>query len=474
MNRFAAVALAIAALASSVAAEAASETVLIQDVTVIPMTEDGGAIEHQDVLILDQKFNAIGPTGTLQTPIGLTPIDGRGKFLIPGLGDAHVHLPYQTEITDATFAQEDPQVLFNLFVAHGVTFVRNMGGSDYALQLRDEIDGGERLGPTVFTVGPMLSGTDTGLFQSLGEDADVDQIVADHKAKGYDAIKIHTQPNRDAFVRLTKAAHEANLPIVGHVPFTVGLTQTLEARLDRIEHIDLFSITIAADDAPGTGKGWPAMMERYNHPDKTKIAPLAKVLIENDVVLVPTLATTKIGEMSKDEVKALIDSESLANRTTQKLRDHWASRWLGEMQTYERAGLNLPGMTETPKLILERFIDAGVPMIAGTDTPAVPMIAGLALHEELADYVAAGMTPKQAIASSTSELAKAMWLEGEFGQIKPGLRADAVLLSANPLEDIANTQKIDAVLLRGKLLDREALDGLIDEVDTITNAIIPQ
>ena len=455
-----------------VAESVLSAPVLIENVTLIAMNGEVDAVANQDVLADEGIFVAIGDHGSLDVPDDAARVDGRGKWLIPGLGDAHVHYPYQPggPSGDGTmFAQENAEVLNKLFVAHGVTFVRNMGGSPNVLEIREQIAGGEAVGPTIMTVGPMLSGSDAGVFRTLGPDADAAAIVQEHLDAGYDAIKIHTSPDPDAFAALSAEARRRGVPIVGHIPFTVGYSTSLE-KLDTIEHIGTFGISVSADDAPGTGEPWPAMMERYNHPDPAKIDALAEQIKAADTVLVPTLAVTTLGAMTSEQFREHVESDDFATLTTPAIREHWIDRWTNEIGMYERAGIELAGQRDTPRLILERFVSAGVSIVAGTDAPATPMIAGRSLHAEIAAYADAGMTPRQALASATSDLADAMGRGERFGRIAVGLRADAVLLDADPLADIANTTAIRGVLLRGDYLDRSALDGLLRNVETIATA----
>ena len=449
-------------------------SVLIENVTIVPMVEgQPDAVAGQDVLVAGETFAAIGPAGTLDVPPNTRRIDGRGKWLIPGLGDAHVHYPFQLgspEGEGRTFAQEDARILNRLFVAHGVTVVRNMGGSPLVLKERDAIRRGEAIGPSILTVGPMYSGSDIGLFRTLGAGADVADILNEHEAFGYDAIKVHTSPDPDAFARLAAEAHDRDMQIVGHVPFTVGLSRTLEAGLDTIEHVGLFSITVAADDAPGTGEPWPAMMERYNHPDPAKIGALAEQLKAADATIVPTLTVTLTGAMTAGEFREHVAGDQYANRTSPAIRQHWLDRWPSEIAMYERAGVTLAGQRDTPRLVTKGLIDAGVTIVAGTDVPATPAVAGLALHEEIADYAELGMTPREALATATSGLADALDGGDTFGRIKPGLRADAVLLDADPLANIEHTKRVTGVLLRGEFHDRAALDAMLAEVDALVAA----
>ncbi|HET7505207.1 MAG TPA: hypothetical protein VFK02_29515, partial [Kofleriaceae bacterium] len=206
----------------------------ITDVTVVPMSRDG-ELEHQTVVVRRDRIVAIRPAASLEVPPGIKTIDGRGKWLMPGLADMHVHTWNETDLT--------------LFVAAGVTTVRNMSGSEQHLAWRSQIASGERLGPTIVTAGPIIDG-DPPVWPGsavLVDPADADKLVAEQKAKGYDFLKPYARLSKPAYEALAAAAARHGMALEGHVPGAVGLSGVLAARQHSIEHLDGWLLAMVPD-----------------------------------------------------------------------------------------------------------------------------------------------------------------------------------------------------------------------------------
>lgn len=459
------------AFATAVAAADGSRDglLLIRDVAVVdPSAEDAGDLPVRDVWVRGDRFEAVVPPGVRDRSGAATVLDGAGRYLIPGLADAHVHFDFADpeDGTPSQFVREDDEILRRLFVAHGVTFVRSMWGSPRVVALRDRFNGGEVLGPSMVTTGPLLSGVDLPPAKALQSPDDVAAVVAEHERVGYDAFKVHSSPAPSALRLLFRGAEDRGIPVYGHVPFTVPVSQILaEPAVRTVEHLSAFVGAGVREDSASRGKRWPELMRMYAEQDPEKHADLAASAKRSGKWFCPTLVAVRgdalspagfgelIGELSSRPVSARV----LAN-------------WRGggyERQAYARIGLDLPSLYQAPCDVFAAFARAGVPIIAGTDSPARPGVAGETLHEELGEYVRLGMTPLAAVRAATANVAEAVGQSDEFGRVAEGLRADAVLLDADPTRSITATRGIEAVLLRGRLLRRADLDRLLAEAAAI-------
>lgn len=409
-------------------------------VDVIPMTEDGLVLRDQTVIVENGRIASVGPRVEQTLPDGAREIDGEGRTLIPGLADMHVHLEYF----------EDPEVL-RLFLANGVTLVRNMDGRPYLLEWRDSVAGGDLLGPTIVTAGPILDGDpplrDDNL--AVGSAAEADSVVAAQAAAGYDFVKLYTNLSREAYDAALAAAARHGLPAVGHAPADVPFDAVLAGTQRSLEHLDGYDALIETDDSPFRD-GWHWTKLYLAMPaDSGRIESAAERTAEANLWNVPTLAQ-KDAIASHDEMMARLDDPTFA-RVPADVREYW------ESFTHETGGqlgpddLELLAEGRRNRGALVRALhrhDARI--LAGTDTPNPFLVPGFSLHAELESLVAAGLEPAAALAAATREPARFLEMSDEVGTIEPGKRADLVLLEANPLDDIRNTRSIAGVMLRGR------------------------
>ena len=236
---------AIAALFLGSAVLSAQETLppfAFEDVDVVPMDTER-VLEDQTVLVVDGRIAAIGPADTVDVPDGALRVRGRGRYLMPGLADMHVHCWTEEEHL--------------LFLANGVTTVRNMWGAPHHLEWRRRAEAGELEGPTVYTTGPLIDGDPPHWPGSVVvTDPEAARAeVARQKAAGYEAVKVYSRLSRECYDAIVEAAREHGLRVDGHVPGAVGIERALEARQDSIEHLEGYFLW---DGAPPAGPydGW--------------------------------------------------------------------------------------------------------------------------------------------------------------------------------------------------------------------------
>lgn len=414
-------------------------------VTVIPMTEPGAALPDHTVLVRNGRIERLGPRATVEIPAGALRIDGTGRYLLPGLADMHVHLEYF----------EDPELLL-LFLDHGVTTVRNMDGRPYLLEWRRRIAAGELAGPAIVTAGPLLDG-DPPLRDDntvVRDTAEAQRIVAEQHAAGYDFVKVYTNLSPEVWQAILAAARERGLPVAGHVPRRVSLEQALASGMASIEHLDGYDDLIESDESPFRNR-WHWSKRFLAMPaDPAKIRDAARRTAAAGVWNVPTL-------VEKEKTAPLAEMRSWLERPEiQKLppefRDAWDPAGWDEdrrrpYENLDAEDLALLARGKQQRLALVKaLVDAGAGVLVGSDTPNPFVVPGLGTIEEIRLFVEAGLTPEQALAAATREAARFLGQEKEFGTIAPGLRADLLLLEANPLEDVAHLDRRIGVMVRGR------------------------
>jgi imidazolonepropionase-like amidohydrolase len=443
----------------------APASIVITHVTVI---DPGTSSVQPDttVVITGDRITAVSAAAAQVTPPkGARVIDGTGRYLIPGLWDMHVHSAF------GDWFPGGRDIILPLFVANGVTGVRDMGGDIPALfAWRKQIAAGEIVGPRMIVSGPMLDASlpDGKLrFPSSVAVTTPESAVAavdSLKAQGVDFIKIQSVISHDAYLAAAAEAHKQGLPIVGHVPDKVRITEAIAAGQKSIEHLmGSFEGCSSEEDKFVNGQGNLKLL--LTTTDQKKCDALIAQLAQTQTWQVPTLAWQRGG--------TFLDQRDLQHDPLDKYvpaywRDVTWRRFTDEM---------MPDLLHDPLALRREYFArnlqmvgaqhrAGVPFLAGTDTaPGVYIMPGFSLHDELANFVEAGFSTMESLQTATSNAAKFLGTESTRGSIGPGKVADLVLLRANPLDDIHNTQKIDAVIANGRLFDRAALDAILARVE---------
>ena len=443
-------------------------------VTVIDAT-GSPAQPDMTVVVANQRIAAIGPSKTTEIPTDAEIFDATGKFLIPGLADMHIHL------TAAGEPDGSRKFIVPLLLANGITAVRDMGSYlDSIIPLRKEIEDGKRLGPRIFTPGPYLDG-DPPSFQpsivvtsSAQASTEVRALIQKH----VDFIKVQSILSRDAYFAIAAAANRQHIVFVGHVPDRVTAAEAADAGQHSIEHLtnvlrgcsrdepklmrEQFFVTAKKQSAGQSRARESRWMNRLlSEYSEEKAAVLIAKFREKDVWQTPTLTLLKSNAfptledaISSDDRAKCIPAGTLAN---------WKKSRAGQMKTLspQESELHAQLMQKSMDLVAQ-MQKTGVKILAGTDSPAPYVFPGSGLHDELQLLVQAGLTPMEALQSATKNPAEFLHIEKDSGTIKTGKYADLLLLDANPLENIRNTRKIRAVILHGKLLDRSALDALLE------------
>lgn len=441
--------------------------VAIAGITVVDV-QNGSLQAAQTVLIEGNRIAAVGPTGSTSIPANAVVVDGSDDFLIPGLWDTHVH----------SLSRADWH--FPLFLAHGVTAVRDMNvGSDSALAVvravRGDLASGELLGPRFLAAGSSIDGdpplSEAPLMPRTAEEARdaVDQLAGG----GADLIKVYENLSREAYFAIVDQARERSLPVDGHVPFRVSPIEAADAGQRTVEHL-LGMAWGCARDAEVERQDFTRVMESYasgsdlgaglaeiRHEqtlyemrDPAFCDSTIEAYLRNGVASTPTLVAFQT-------IVALEAGRGGLGLVPEAVGDDWEALIETDMGEALRASMRpqLAGQGDNTRLLSE----AGVVLLSGTDVGVPMLVPGWSLHDELAHLVSAGLSPLSALQAATVNPAEVFGLSDSLGVIAEGMLADMVVLDANPLADIRNTRRIEAVVVGGRLMEGADLRRLLAE-----------
>jgi imidazolonepropionase-like amidohydrolase len=439
---------------------------VIRNVTVIDMT---GHSPRRGMTVVIDGDRIAAVSRSAKYPDGSSVVDGSGKFLIPALWDMHVHVRY-------------PDIVLPLFVANGVLGVRDMGSRDLdsILKWRDDAARGVIVSPRIVTAGRVLDGIPQAdpAFSIPIKDADEGRkVVRDLATRGVDLIKVYDNLSRDSYLAIADEAKKLHLPFAGHVPSAISTIEAADSGQLSIEHLgriledssdakrladvreekitdgDFFAFTTRM------GRSYDAIIETT---DARKEKLIFRHFRRNGTWQVPTLSV-KYTRTFIDDLDAKGDPRSKYVEPSQV--EYWKPKngFFSRYRTPSFITAQKRYFAREKKLIGE-MAKAGVRIMAGTDTPSAYVIAGFSLHDELRLMVASGMSPMQVLMSATRNPAEYLGELDRRGTIEKGKAADLVLLDADPLKDIRNTQRINAVIQNGKLLTRRDLDRILEVV----------
>jgi imidazolonepropionase-like amidohydrolase len=445
--------------ADSAFAQGTGRPLAFTHVTVID-TAGGPPLADMTVVVDNRRILELGRSDEIRPPRQARIVEARGKYLIPGLWDMHVHEVF------GDWLPANERVTPLLFVANGITGVRDMGGDLEVLKRwRAQIEAGRLVGPRMYIAGPMLDGPTPRFPRSAPVDnaADGRRWVDQLQAQGVDFIKIQSLIPRDGYFAAADEAKKRGITFVGHVPDAIRASEASDAGQKSIEHFTgIFEGCTSIEDQLIKGPKSLGLNVKFYDADKARV--LIAQMAKNQTWQVPTLVWER-GQWLIDDIDLHDDP------LTKYAPAAWKERtW--PMFTRDI----LKDMDTDPLPVRKQFVQmeldmtlamfrAGVPFMAGTDTAAgVHVFPGFSLHQELALFVKAGLTPLQALQTATLNPARFMGRTADLGTVEQGKLADLVLLDANPLDDIANTRRIRAVVLAGRYFDRADLDRMLKGV----------
>jgi Amidohydrolase family len=441
------------------------KTLALTHVTVIDGT-GAPPSPDQTVVIEGDHILRLGPADRTDVPKNTRLVDAHGLYLIPGLWDMHVHI-WEVKRT------------LPMFIANGVTGVRNTGGHlDELKTWREQTASGKLLGPRMVICGPVVDGPNPSHpdHSIVVNNAAEGRAAVDFlKKNGADFVKVYDGVPREAYFAIVDEAKKQRIPFAGHVPESIQNSEASNAGQASIEHLGLILEEVSANNdeirkiraTPVKSPAeYPARITRQlklavEGYAPQKLAELAALYAKNSTWQDPTLVSTNVvahgndASFAKDARLAYVPS---AERESWRPENNMFVKFSPPEYWVQR------GAEFREKLaIVGELRRAGVPFLAGTDSGGVPYTyPGFSLHDELAFLVQAGFTPMEALQTATLNPAKFLGLTDQLGTVAPGKQANLVLLEANPLDDIHNTQKIRGVVTRGQYFDRAALDALLE------------
>jgi imidazolonepropionase-like amidohydrolase len=454
--------LAFLGLAAALAFAQETGTVAFIGVHVVPMDEER-VLPDQTVVIRDGIIAAIGSTALLSVPEDAIRIEGRGRYLLPGLADMHAHLSgYVTDTDSDKDAIARSEML--LYVATGVTLVRNMAGSDAHLEYRRRVEAGELVGPRIFTVTNIVDGPNPVWPSSIraSEPADADGLVESFLAAGYDQIKIYNGLPRDVYGALFDAAARRGIRIVGHVPFSIGIDGALEAGQYSIEHQRGYDYDGVRKEALEQNGGRNA--ERFGSWQKMsddRMRELVRRTVAAGTWNCPTFVVDYM--LSDNDARAAFRGKEALRFVHPEVRKTLLKNELDDMfpeDANEALRLSFPQRYK----LLKMLSDAGAGLLVGTDTMVPYLVPGYTPIDEMQHFVKAGLTPYQALRAATSDPARFLGIGAESGTVSVGKRADLLLVEANPLEEISHLWRRVGVVLAGRWLPQAELDAMLERM----------
>jgi imidazolonepropionase-like amidohydrolase len=435
--------LAIALSNLSAAAQPAPATAFIH-VNVVPMDREI-VLRDQTVIVKDGKIVTLGSTRSIKVPKGSQRIEGSNHYLMPGLADMHVHfirpaIAEKMASSAETYAEENPHLAL-LFVANGVTSVRNMWGHPAIRALNDEIQEGRLIGPTIYSVGPITDGDPPSYagMRIVTTDEQARQAVREDKEAGYIGIKVYNRLSVPAYRSIIAAAAEQHLPVMGHVPRAVGVAGAVEAHQQSLEHFSSFMRAALPESIVPADL---SLEEIFARADLNKLPTIAEAVAAAGSWTCPTIVQIQWDA----DPKAWEKERSLVPRGV-------VERYEGQMKVPPLG----PAAEPFASALVRALHAKGARLLLGTDAYKRNVLPGLSLLEELRYFVKAGLSPYEAIKAGTSDAARFLNQENEFGTVAMGRRADLILLSANPLDDVHNVTKRTGVMVRGRWLTEEKL-----------------
>ena len=425
-----------------VAALMLQDTTVLEGATVIGAT---GALRDQTIIVADGRIVSISPTrARASSSATRRVVDVRGKFIVPGLIDAHTHLPLQA------VPRRDAADALTLFVANGVTSVRGMFSDSSHLQLRRQVDRGELVGPSMLIAAPAVQGA---------LQVPADQAVQAWRALGYDQAKV-IGGNKETFEQVVHAARAAKMPVAGHVPPGVGLEGALAAGMQFYEHLDGFMEFLVPPASRQNGGFFG--LNIVEAADTSRMRDLVRVLKEADAVVVPTAQAMKT---YADTISAA--SYAAARGEIRYMPPQARGGWTNQINGFKAQFGGNPSRAEKFVQYRRAMINAlqkgGVRVVAGSDAVTAFAVPGFALHHELAELVAAGLTPVEAIGAATWVSARALNL-GDRGEVAAGKRADLLIVDADPRVAIENLRAIAGVVVNGRFHDRADIERMLAQI----------
>ena len=422
------------------------------NVHVLPMDGQGEPIlERQTVVVEGGRIASIGDADRVEPAEGMQVIDADGHYLMPGLTEMHGHLP------SPRMSDEDIGNLLFLYITNGVTTVRGMQGDPSQFALRSAIERGRLLGPRLYLASVSMNGS------SVTTPEEAAQRAREYKVNGYDLIKTHEGLSLESFDALAATATDVGIPFGGHVSDDVGLRHALASGQVSIDHLDNYVEALAPEDErPDAERGLRGVGALLDHLDEARIPELVRATVDADAWVVPTMVLWETAFFNtRGSVDVLPDRPEVRYMPPETV-DRWrqsVDMRLGasDVETNRR-------VAALRRRILKALHDGGANIALGTDSPQIFSVPGFAMHHEMALYVEIGMTPYEVLEIGTRRPAEYFDATDEFGMVAVGRRADLLLLTANPLDDIGHVRSRAGVMINGRWIPTDEVDRRLRDI----------
>lgn len=446
---------------------------IVRNVAVVDVKQ-GAIREGQDVVLRDGRIEAVRPTGSSRMDSSLTTIDGRGKYLMPGLWDMHTHA-----------VKISPQYTHPLYVANGVTGVRDMSGcmsepDSFLACIADReawnlaLERGEGISPRyVLQSSFMINGggeVPEGFpaFFKARDAVEARQLVTFYRKTGADFLKIYSELSPASYEALVVEARKQGLGLAGHRPLRVSLEDMLAAGQRSIEHPRMFyeecfpgAPALRALPNPRTAYDTALRWRMIDEHDRERCSELMAVMARSETWWTPTLQVLRLGARADDDAFRADPRLKYIPILFTKLI------WTPDADNAVPQPTDASGRKQYATLYrmaqghVGQAHAAGIKILAGTDSGDTYVFPGFGIHDELEEFVGAGLTPAEAIRIATLDAAVFAGMDDDFGSIETGKIGDVLLIDADPLKDVGHARRIEGLFLSGKYLDRAALDELL-------------
>lgn len=422
------------------------------NVNVLPMDAQGARVLEQQTVVVDAgRISSIGYSDRFEPAADMEVVDANGYFLMPGLTEMHGHLP-NPRMSDA-----DIKNLLFLYIANGVTTVRGMQGDPSQFALRSAIDRGLFLGPNLYLASVSMNGA------SVTTPEEAAQRAREYRVDGYDLIKTHEGMSLESFDALAATAIEVGIPFGGHVSDDVGLRHALASGQISIDHLDNYVEALLPEGghlhAEGGLRGVGALLDRV---DESRIPELVKATVDAGAWVVPTMVLWETAFFNERGAVDVFEDRPEVRYMPPETVDRWrqaVDTRLGATDVETNRAVSA-----LRRRILKALYDGGANIALGTDSPQVFSVPGFSMRHEMALYVEIGMTPYEVLEIGTRRPAEYFNATDEFGMVAVGRRADLLLLSENPLDDIGNVSKRAGVMINGRWMRSGELDQRLRDI----------
>jgi imidazolonepropionase-like amidohydrolase len=404
------------------------------NVTVVPMDSNRVLNDHT-VVVTGDRITAVGPAGSTRVPDGASRIDGRGKYLMPGLAEMHGHIP-----GPKTPRQQVDDILF-LYVANGVTTVRGMAGAPGQLELRAEAKKREIVAPHLYLAGPPFNGS------SAKTADDAVRMVRQQQSEGWDLLKVLGGLRPEVYDAMARTAKEVGIPFAGHVPSDVGIVHALEMGQLTVDHLD----------------GYAQHLDGLSKPvDDKALADLVARTRQSGAWMVPTLVVweTLEGPVTLESRTQLPELKYLPAEQIEAWTKALRTRLDSPQYDRESSRIHI----ENRMKILKALHAGGVPVLLGSDAPQQFNVPGFSVHPEMKRMADAGMSTYEIVKSGTANVGEYFRSKDAFGTVAAGKRADLILADANPLQDLGHMQRRSGVMVGGRWMPQAEIDKRLAQI----------